>query len=864
MTKVFQPVFDFFSKKRQQKALRDEDDKALFIERYKAFREVLKKNNEVLMTMADMQEKANEAFAFDRAYVQSSYQAVSDGIKNIVDNLIVLSGGKYKGLIIPYQKNDEAIRKRLAAEVAIPKTDYVLHLKEIGKETVPSSGGKLAYLGELARVLGLHVPPGFVVTTYAYHAFVRHNQIQDILKEKTSKLDIRDYDELTSASQEMQQLVRNGQIPADLERAILDAHRAICRGAGDENLKVSVRSSALHEDIMASFAGQYETALNVPAEDLLAQYKSVLSSQFTPRALFYYKDKGFRIEEMAMAVGVVAMIQAKASGIMYSCDPGSPQENAILINAVWGLGAYAVGGVVPTDNYRVFGDGARKIIHEEIGHQEVMLVGGAEGDTHEVPVPKELLGKPCLSDEQIYELASYARKVEAYFGQPQDMEWTMDQKGRLYLLQSRPLRVASPGALADEKRPVALKGYKILLDKGTIACRGVGAGPVHVVNREEDLADFPDGGVLVVRHTYPEFAVALQKASALVSDIGTILGHLATVAREHGVPTILNTDNATKVLRNGMHVTVDAVYANIYEGVVEELLMKKKIDDTFKTSPVLKQLRKILQMITPLNLTDPRSPNFTPAGCKTLHDITRFVHEVSLHTMFDLSRISRFADRSTKQLVYKVPMQWWILDLEDGVKEGVTGKKVRYEEIVSIPMRALWEGMTAIPWKGPPPVDTRGFLSVMLAASTDPSMDPAVRKGFAEKNYIIISKHFCNLSSRLGFHFSTTEAYVGDNPNENYVSFIFKGGAADLDRRVRRVQFVGKLVRRFDFRTEVKDDSLFARLEGQDQDYLKERLKVLGHIIIHTRQLDMVMFNEAMINWYYQDMLKGIESFVRI
>ncbi|MCK4487856.1 MAG: hypothetical protein KAU38_13995, partial [Desulfobacterales bacterium] len=251
MTKVFQPVFDFFSKKRQQKALRDEDDKALFIERYKAFREVLKKNNEVLMTMADMQEKANEAFAFDRAYVQSSYQAVSDGIKNIVDNLIVLSGGKYKGLIIPYQKNDEAIRKRLAAEVAIPKTDYVLHLKEIGKETVPSSGGKLAYLGELARVLGLHVPPGFVVTTYAYHAFVRHNQIQDVLNERTSKLDIRDYDELTSASQEMQQLVRNGQIPADLERAILDAHRAICRGAGDENLKVSVRSSALHEDIMA-------------------------------------------------------------------------------------------------------------------------------------------------------------------------------------------------------------------------------------------------------------------------------------------------------------------------------------------------------------------------------------------------------------------------------------------------------------------------------------------------------------------------------------------------------------------------------------------------------------------------------------
>ncbi|OEU79835.1 MAG: hypothetical protein BA865_13395 [Desulfobacterales bacterium S5133MH4] len=856
-------MFDFFRKTKERKALRDEEDRALFVQRFNAFRQVLKSNNEVLMTMADMQEKASGGFVFDRAYVQSSYQAMSDGVKRIIDNLNVLGDKKYKGLIVPFQKTDETIRKQLVARVAIPETDLVLRLKELGKETVASAGGKLAHMAELANVLGLPVPPGFVVTTCAYQTFARHNQIQDVLNEKTTKLDIRNYDELTSASQEMQQLVRNGQIPAVLQRAILDAYSGMCQEAGEENMRVSVRSSALHEDMMASFAGQYETALNVPAEELLTQYKNILSSQFTPRALFYYKDKGFHIEEMAMAVGVVAMVEAKVSGIMYSRDPGSPQENAILINAVWGLGAYAVGGVVPTDNYRVLGDRERKITREETGRQEVMLVGGREGDTEEVPVPKELRGKPCLNNEQISELATYARKVEAHFGQPQDMEWTMDQKGRLYLLQSRPLRVASAEALADEKRPMVPKGYKILLDKGTIACRGVGAGPVHVVNREEDLADFPEGGVLVVRHTHPQFAVVLEKASAVVSDIGTLLGHLATVAREYSVPAVFSTENATKVLKNGMHVTVDAVYANIYEGIVEELLREKKTDDTFKASPVLKQLREILQMITPLNLTDPRSPNFRPTGCKTLHDITRFAHEVSLEAMFDLSKKSHFAAESTKQLVYKVPMQWWVIDLEDGIKEGVKGKKVRYEEIQSIPMRALWEGMTAVPWKGPPPVDTKGFLSVMLTASTDPSMDPAVRKGFAEKNYIIISKHFCNLSSRLGFHFSTTEAYVDDNPNENYVSFIFKGGAANVDRRVRRVQLIGKLLQQFDFRTEVKEDSLFARLEGYDQDYVKERLKVLGHIIMHTRQLDMGMSNVARANWYYEDILKGIESIVR-
>ncbi len=864
LSKVLRPMFDFFSKRRQQKALKDEDDKALFVERYTAFRELLKNNNKVLMTMADMQEKASGAFVFDRAYVHSSYDAVSDGVKRIIDNLNVLGNEKYKALIHPFQKSDKAIRKHLAAEVTIPKTDYVIPLKELGKQTVASAGGKLAYLGELAGVLGLAVPPGFVVTTYAYQAFIQHNQIRDVLNEKTSKVDIRNYDELTATSQEMQELVRNGQIPADLETAILDAYRVMCERAGNENLKISVRSSAIHEDIMASFAGQYETALNTPADDLLSQYKNVLASQFTPRALFYYKDKGFHVDEMAMAVGVLAMVESKVSGIMYSRDPGSPRDDVILINAVWGLGAYAVGGVVPTDNYRVSGNSEPKIIREETGRQEVMLVGKPEGGTHEIPVPKEWLEKPCLSNEQILELASYARKLETHFGQPQDMEWAMDQESRFYLLQSRQLRLPSAGALADEERSRVPKGYKILLEGGTIACSGVGAGPVYVVNREEDLADFPEGGVLVVRHTHPEFAVVLEKASAVVSDIGTVLGHLATVAREYNVPAIFNTDRATKILKTGMQVTVDAGYANVYEGIVEEVLKSTKADDASKASPALEQLQGVLQMITPLNLTDPRSPDFTPKGCETLHDITRFAHEVSLQAMFDLSKESHFAERSTKQLVCEVPMQWWVIDLEDGIKKGVTGKKVRSDEIVSTPFRAIWEGMTALPWKGPPPVDTKGFLSIMFGATMDPSMDPSVRKRFADKNYIILSKHFCNLNSRLGFHFSTTEAYVGDNPNENYVSFIFKGGAADADRRVRRVQFVGKLVEEFDFRIEIKDDSLLARLEGHDQDYLTERLKVLGHIIIHTRQLDMVMFNDSMVNWYYQDLLKGIESFVKI
>lgn len=862
--KVFHSVFDFFSKRREQKALRDEDDKALFVQRYKAFREVLNANNEVLLAMADMQEKASGAFIFDKAYVQSAYDTVSNGIRRIIHNLNELSDGKYKHLIVPYQKTDAAIRSHLAARVTIPKTDYVISLQDLKKEDMAAAGGKFSHLGELGNVLGLPVPHGFVVTTYAYQSFVQHNQIQGLLKEKTEKLDIRDYEALQVASKEMQGLVTESEIPEELETALLNAYRALCEEAMRDDLMVAVRSSALHEDIMASFAGQYATFLNVPVHDLLPQYKNVLASQFTPRALLYYREKGFAIEEMAMAVGILAMVEAKASGILYSHDPTNPKEDVILINAIWGLGAYAVGGRVPTTNYRVSGETGRDLSDEALSCQDLMLVMDTESGTKEVPVPDELHSKPCLTDEQISELASIARRVEAHFDQPQDLEWAMTQDGQFYFLQSRPLRLAPKRALAGERRPTVAKEHRIFLDKGTIACRGVGAGPVYVVQREEDLINFPEGGVLVMRHTPPEFAALLQKASAVVSDIGNVLGHLATVAREYNIPAIFGTEKATQVLSNGMQVTVDAIYANVYEGIVEEVLKEKEAEDSLEPSATLKQLREILQMITPLNLTDPRSPSFSPKGCKTLHDITRFAHEVAMRAIFALSKESHFAERSAKQLVSGVPLKWWVIDLEDGIAGGVKGKKVRPEEITSIPMCALWEGMTALPWKGPPPVDTKGFMSVMFSATTDPSIDPAVGRRFADKNYIIVAKHFCNVSTRLGFHFSTIESYVGDEENQNYISLVYTGGGADPGRKSRRATLISRLLEKFDFRVEKREDTIFARLEGYKKDFLEERLKVLGHIIVHTRQMDMVMYNDAMVDWYYKDFLKGMESLVDI
>jgi pyruvate,water dikinase len=857
-------VIDFFSPKRLRKARGGEDDRALFVERYRAFRKVLQYNNEVLLAIGDMQEKASGAFAFDMAYVRSAYGAVAEGVRSIIDNLDRLSDNGYPDLHNAFRETDTAVRRQLSTRITIPRVDYTLRLEEVDQQQIPAAGGKSALLGELGQALDLPVPSGFVITTRAYQDFAVANGIQDLLQEKTRRLDVRDFEQLQAVSRQMQTLVRQSSVPSEVAEAIEAGYKNLEQETAAPDVRVSVRSSAVQEDMLASFAGQYESALNVSADQLLDRYKQVLASLFTPRALFYYKQKGFAVEEMAMAVAVIAMVGARSSGIIYSRDPADPSADILLINAVWGLGTYAVGGIVPPETYRVAGEIAKRIERESTGRQDKMLASEPSGGTREMPIPEELAGRSCLDDEQVASLTAMARKAEAHFGRPQDMEWAVDARGRLFFLQTRPLRLAAHRPPVQRRRRALSSDHEVLLEGGTIACRGVGAGPVHIVRNSEDLARFPEKSVLVVRHTHPEYALVLQKASAVVADIGNVLGHLATVAREYDVPALFGAEKATQCLRDGQQVTVDAYYGTVYAGVVDAIVKEGQRAAAAADTPALRTLREILRMITPLNLTDPRSAEFNPKACRTLHDITRFAHEVAMRSIFSLSRESRFAEHSAKRLVSDVPLQWWVIDLENGLAPDARGRKVSPQQITSVPMQALWAGMIAVPWKGPPPVDAKGFLSAVFTATTEPGFEPGLGREFAEKNYILVAENFCNVSTRLGFHFSTIEAYLGDKPNQNYVSFVYTGGGGDADRKSRRAALIGRVLEAFDFRVERRADTLFARIEGHRRPFLEERLKAIGHLIVHTRQMDMVMYNDKMIEWYYRDIMKGIGSFMPI
>jgi pyruvate,water dikinase len=470
----------------------------------------------------------------------------------------------------------------------------IASIDELGVHDIQIAGGKAANLGELTSA-GFNVPPGFVLTTAAYDYFIEQKGLSRKVDKALEAVDVADDRSLQDASSSIRTAFEKIEIPLDLKDEVLREYKKLFRDHHERRF-VAVRSSATAEDLpTASFAGQQDTFLNVSSpEDLLDKVRKCWSSLFTPRAIAYRSSKGFDRMKVKLAVVVQRMISSEVSGIMFTVDPNSELPH-IIIEAGYGLGEAMVGGKVTPDTY-VVDKFHRKIINKRIAKQTWKLVRGKKGDSVREDVDVELAARQKMMDEQILALADIGNQIELHYDKPMDIEWCIEN-GEIFVVQARPVTTLSSNSKIEKTNEVGGKDVKIeqpaepgmrkVLVRGLAASPGTARGTVRTLGEGMSLDVVKKGDVLVTVMTSPDMVPAMTRAAAVVTDEGGMTCHAAIVARELGIPCIVGANNATKILTQGMLITVDGRMGVVYEGADEVATITRPSNEVvMKSVPV--------------------------------------------------------------------------------------------------------------------------------------------------------------------------------------------------------------------------------------------------------------------------------------
>lgn len=458
-------------------------------------------------------------------------------------------------------------------------TAHILWFNEVRKTDIPLVGGKGANLGEMTHAK-IPVPNGFVVTAKAYYDFLQTTSLKHKILTEVSGLDTNNSKKLQQVSKNIKTAILAADMPDELEEEIKTYYHKLC---GEHDRLVAVRSSATAEDLPdASFAGQQETYLNVKGyKDVIKHVQKCWASLFEARAIFYRVDNGYSHLKVGIAVPVQLMIQSEVSGIMFTVNPLTNNREEVSIEAAFGLGQPIVSGEVTPDQY-IVSKKTKKLVSKHLSKQTWQFT--LAGNT---PISKKYQEEQKLSNKYILELAQLGMKIEEHYGRPQDIEWGLEDK-KLYIVQARPVTTLNKAETREITKIDSAKVGKLLLE-GLAASPGVASGPVKIVHSPSEINKVKEGDILVAVMTNPDFVPAMRRAAAIVTDEGGRTSHAAIVSRELGVPAVVGSQHATKMLKNGEVITVDGVEGKVYAGSAviteEDTNVRKDVDlNSIKTA----------------------------------------------------------------------------------------------------------------------------------------------------------------------------------------------------------------------------------------------------------------------------------------
>ncbi len=791
----------FFSQKRSRPVPEQglESVRSLFAK----FQRIQKHNTKALELMAEMDRALGGEYIFDRAFLESSVRTLSGLAYQVVYSLNAMSRNSHVDLFDRYQSIKSALDDILAGGPGPFGSSLALPYTVLGAEMEPLAGALNVFLAEARNRLDIPAPDGFAVTAAGCRRLIEATWPAGNPREG--------YQDKSALPKDLAEAIRY-QVGALFERRGGPIPLTVRLCSADTNLKVL--TSAAPEDILpvcrlamagylASAGAAEDKPVYLAVHETLPAYVtgsvSVLNTTEFPAGLFHI---------------TAAPVDAPDQGENYFLRRTYPFD---LVKSE----------IQPKISGKLIYPGVRPLS----------------------PARKGLYrGSALLGPSFLRKIAECATAFERIFGFPRELDWMRGEADRPVVVN------VSPGGGVKEVAGIvcdpgdSVDGAEAVLTGGETVQMGIAAGPVFHVS-EENLDDFPHGAVAVARQASPRLSAILRRASAIVTEIGASIGHLATIARELRIPAIFGATGAMELLPEGTDVTVDAGEKTVYRGIIESLLTSRACStELYPDDPEYLTLRRLLRWIMPLDLIDPDSSGFSVGNCRTYHDIIHFAHERSIEELPKIQdRGQGLHAEYARKLQIDMPIDLFVLDIGGGISHEA-GSAIGMDEVISKPFAAFLRGLTFkdIWSREPGSLSLREIISG-LDRTFSAIMGPPE---YAGRNHAILAENYMNVGLRLGYHYSVIDSYLSGNVNQNYVYFRFAGGFADEERRRRRAALIGSILEELRFKVSVKGDLVVGKLKIADSSEIIYALIRLGELTGFTRQIDLSMDTEEKVEQF--------------
>jgi pyruvate, water dikinase len=770
------------------------------------YQSVLAPYDEAMDLMAEFEliEHTNDAVDMDA--IKRLYDRLQLAVQKMIVALGDLGDHRSGDLLKIHQHFDRQTAPLFGPALSLPSHPILVSLEDIHPDMAPFVGHKAAHLAAIGNSIGLPVPQGFVLTAKAFDRFLEDNELPGVIDAYLRDLTVEHAECIDERCEAIRRLILQAPVPSDIEDAIrnkLDRWREHQGGF----IFTAVRSTAIGEDSEVSFAGQFATLLNVPAKSVIAAYKEVLASKYNPGAILYRMRYGMDDRTTPMAVIVMAMVSSQASGVMYTRNPSRPEQADLQISAIRGLGEYLMSGDTAPHVLSVCRRTGR-ITTRHAAQQSHWITTRPEGGTCLAPIPREDQVHPPIDDATARCLADWGERLEKHFGGPQDVEWAIDAAQHLYLLQSRSLGLDGPppsepiDVLPLERLPVIHAG-------GRKACSGIVAGRIYHAGQTHSET-IPADSILVIPKAAPEYAPTVARVRGVIAVKGSAASHLASVAREFGVPMIVNTGPDDGRWIQGQWVTLYADKVTVYAGRIPAIdgRPSQSPSDPFE-SPVRRRLRALSNRITHCHRPSPDETTPLPYHVHTLHDLLRLAYRFAMETL----HTHRLETENAIQVIH------WAEDnvANDFNIQSTINPPSPAHPIGELFLQALWDGLSWSP------------------------QNTTASQRFGIDGYALIADNSMHVTIPFESQQSIIDVCRPPNHNADQIRLRVVGGTGPYYKRCLRTRFLAEILEGIGLSIRINGALLEASVTSGALENSRDLLRQIGRLLNFSRGMDSAL-----------------------